>query len=249
MRKLTLLISVLFVFVNNSFSQDKSSTDKSSTDKGSKDKGYIAISLGSSTPTGDFGSKDVNNSSAGLAKTGAIFDISFAYKLGKSFGLSAMIRGQANPVDNQVLLDELYKENPTVSWTADSKAWTIGGLLFGGYGSFPIGQGKTSFDARAMIGFLHASSPDITLTGVQGGTSAWVKLNSASATSFSYLFGAGFKFNVGSKVCLLLNLDYLGSSPEFQNVKTTTSIGTSDTHTFKQSFGTINFGVGVGLRL
>lgn len=244
MRKLTLLISVLFVFVNNSFSQDKSSTDK-----GSKDKGYIAISLSSSTPTGDFGSKDINNSSAGLAKTGTSFDISFAYKFGKSFGLSAMIRRQANPVDNQVLLDELYKENPTVVWTADSKDWMIGGLLFGGYGSFPIGQGKTSFNARAMIGFLHASSPDITLTGVQVGTSAWVKLNSASATSFSYLFGAGFKFNVGSKVCLLLNLDYLGTSPEFQNAKTTTSKGTSHTHTFKQSFGTINFGVGVGLRL
>lgn len=215
----------------------------------SQDKGYVAISLGPSIPIGDFASTDLNNSSSGLAKTGAIFDITFAYKLGTNMGLTAMLRGQSNPVDNQSLLDQLNREDPTISWRVDSKNWGIGGFMFGGYGSFAIATGKTSFEWRAMIGFLSASSPDLTLSGTQNGISAWAKLNSTTSTSFAYLIGAGFKFNVGAKICLLTNLDYMGSSAEFKNARTTNSAGTFSEETISQKFGTINFGIGIGLRL
>ena len=56
----------------------------------SQDKGYVGISIGPSIPTGDYASAELSNQKAGLAKTGAIFDISFGYKLGKNLGLSAM---------------------------------------------------------------------------------------------------------------------------------------------------------------
>ncbi len=215
----------------------------------SQAKGYIAISVGSSVPNGDFGSKDINNQSAGLANTGAIFDITFAHRFGKNLGITALLRGQANPVDAQPLIDELSNQNPTVFWTAESGDWGIGGLLVGIYGSFPLGKGKTTFDTRAMVGYLNATSPNITLTGTQGSSSAWAKLNSASASDFSYLLGAGFNFGIGKKVRILTNIDYLGSSPEFRNVKTTTSQGTFSESTFTQSFGTVNFSVGIGLRI
>jgi hypothetical protein len=219
------------------------------TDSFSQDKGYVAISLGTNIPIGDFASSDANNKSAGYATTGGISDISFAYKFGENFGMSALIRGQANPTDAQSFADEIAKQFPGSNVTVDSKTWGIGGLMFGGYGSFPISE-KVSFDTRAMIGFLNATSPDITVTLTGSGGSAWVKMNSTSSTAFSYLIGAGFKYDAGRKVCLFANIDYLGANPEFKNVETTDNTGaTLSTNTFSQSFGTISFSIGIGLRL
>lgn len=212
-------------------------------------KGYIGISLGRSIPMGDLSSKDADNAAAGWANTGAIFDISFAYKLGAgNFGLTALLRGQYNPTNAQSLADELAKRYPGINWTVESGGWGIGGLMFGGYGSFPISE-KFSFDTKAMIGFLNASSPEITLTARGPNGIAWAKQSSASASSFSYLIGAGFKYDLGSKLCLLTNLDYLGSKPEFSGVETTASDGSRTTDTWSQSFGTLNFSIGIALKL
>lgn len=214
----------------------------------SQDKGYIAISLGSSAPTGDFASKDPDNNSAGFATSGAIFDISFGYKFGKNFGIAALLRGQANGTDAQAIADEISKQNPGISGTVESGTWGIGVYMVGGYGSFPISE-KVSFESRIMFGFLSATSPDINvnLTGLGG--SAWVKQKSASSSAFAHLIGVGFKYDAGRRICLLANFDYLGAKPEFRNVETTTSLGTSEKNTYSQSFGTINFGIGIGYRL
>lgn len=213
------------------------------------EKGYIGISLGPSIPMGDLSSKDADNEAAGWANTGAMFDISFAYKLGESnFGVTALLRGQANPTDAQALVDEIANQNPGINWTVESDGWGIGGLMFGGFGSFPISE-KASFDTRAMIGFLSASSPEITVTGTGPGGTAWIKQGSSTSSSFAYLIGAGFKFDVGSKIYLLTNLDYLGSNPEFSNVELTASDGSRETDTWSQSMGTLNFSVGIALKL
>ena len=116
----------------------------------SQDKGYIALSAGPSFPTGDFGSKDVNNESAGLANTGAIIDLTFAQKFGKTFGMTLMLRGQVNGVDTDPLLNELIVEAPDVSWSPESENWTIGGIFGGLYGSFPM-------DANGKVTLIHAS--------------------------------------------------------------------------------------------
>lgn len=229
------LLSILFVFVCIiGYSQDK---------------GYIAISAGPSFPNGDFGSKDVNNESAGLANTGAIFDLTFAQKFGKTFGMTLMLRGQVNGVDSEPLVDELYNQSPEVTWSAETDTWGIGGFMAGLYGSFPMGSnGKVTFDTRAMIGFIDATSPQITIYGDYLGTTFWVNTESASAGAFAYLFGAGFRFNLGNHFCILTNLDYLGSTPEFEGVVTRTSLGGYSTNTYQQSFGTVNVGVGIGYR-
>lgn len=212
-------------------------------------KGYIGISFGPSIPMGDLSSKNVDNDAAGWANTGAMFDFSFAWKLGEgNFGITALLRGQVNPTDAQGLADEIASQAPGVNWTVESDGWGIGGLMFGGFGSFPISE-KTSFDTRAMIGFLSASSPDITITGTVPGAKVWIKQGSKSASSFAYLIGAGFKFDIGSKFYLLTNLDYLGSNPEFSNVETIASDGSRETDTWSQSMGTLNFSVGIALKL
>jgi len=212
-------------------------------------KGYIGLSLGPSIPLGEFASKDADNDAAGWAKTGAIFDISFAYKLGDgNFGISGLLRGQSNPTDAQSLANELANQVAGVNWTVESAGWGIGGLMFGGFGSFPISE-KASFDTRVMIGFLSASSPEITVTGSGPGGTDWFKQSSASANSFAYLLGAGFKFDIGKKLYLLTNLDYLGAKPEFNNVETIASDGSREKSTWSQSMGSINFSGGLALKL
>jgi len=235
MKKIVFSLIALLTIVSQSYAQEK--------------KGYIGISLGPSIPMGNLSSKDADNDAAGWANTGAIFDISFAYKLGGgNFGLTALLRGQANSTDAQALADEFANQYPGINWTVESGGWGIGGLMFGGFGSFPLSD-KSSFDTRAMIGFLSASSPELTVTGTGPGGTAWIKQGSTAASSFAYLLGAGFKFDVGRKLYLLTNIDYLGSNPEFRNVETTTSLGTRERSSWSQSMGTLNLSIGLALKI
>ena len=233
MKKLFIVLTVSFVTATNCFSQNN---------------GYIAISLGSSKPIGDFASNDPNKAAAGYAKSGAIFDVSFGFKLGKNLGIAALLRGQANPTDAQAYADQISKQNPGVSGTVESKNWSIAGYMGGAYGSFPITE-KLSFESKVLIGFLSATSPEMTVNLIGPGGTAWAKQNSATSSTFAYMLSTGFKFDVAKRVCMLANIDYLGANPEFSNVTTTASNGTMSKTTFSQSFGTVNIGVGVGFRL
>ncbi len=235
MKKIIITAIVLVSIIAKSYAEDR--------------KGFIGISVGPSIPIGDLASSDVNNDAAGFANTGGVFDISFAYQLGEgNYGITALLRGQANPTDAQAMADEFGSMFPTVNWTVESESWSIGGLLFGGFGSFPVSE-RTSFDARAMIGFLNAQSPEITITGTIPGESIWLKQGSQNATSFAYLLGAGFSFDIGERLLLLTNLDYLGSNPEFSNVEIIDSDGNRDTSTWSQVMGSINMSIGIALKL
>jgi len=215
----------------------------------SQDKGYIAIAIGPSIPIGDFASKDPNNDSAGLAATGAIFDISFVYLFGKNFGAAALIRGQANSPDTDVLAQELSAKLPAnVRYDIDTGTWTVGGGFIGGYGSFPISK-KLSFESKIMIGSITASSPTIDIYLTNGIDAEWVKQESITSSAFAYLFGVGFKFNAGRRFCLLANVDYMASKPEFKNVEIISSDGGIDLNTWRQPFTTINIGLGIGYRI
>lgn len=215
----------------------------------SQNKGYIGISLGPSIPIGDIASTDMDRQSAGFARTGAIFDVSFGYKIGKYFGVSGLLRGQANKTDAQAMANEIVNKIPfDLSVRVESQSWSIGAFMLGGYGSFPV-EKKVSVESRLMIGFLSAKFPNVTfdLSGSDG--TGWVKRSGSTGSSFAYLIGAGVKYDAGKRVCLLANLDYLGAEPEFKDVETTSSIGDYSKDTFKQTIGSFNIGLGVGYRL
>ena len=233
MKKITILFAIATILTNNCYSQDK---------------GYIALSAGSSTPIRDFASINPNNASAGYADGGAIVDLSLGYKFGKNFGLAVLLRGQANPIDNQAIEREFAQQNPGMYTSVDSEPWSIGGFMIGGYGSFPISK-RFSFESKAMFGFLTSASPEIKINFSMPGNSGWVKQNSSSTSTFAYLLGVGFKYDVARRICLLANFDYLAAKPEFSNVEYYSSNGSRDRNTFSQTFGTINFSLGLGFRL
>ena len=213
-----------------------------------QDKGYIAISAGPSFPMGDFASTDSDNEGAGLAKTGSFFDLSFVQKFGTNLGMTLLLRGQYNAIDHEPIMDGLIQEEPLVSWEVESEGWSLGTLMGGVYGSFPLSPDKVSFETRVMAGIVSANSPEILITGTDAFSSAWVKQEHGSGTAFGYLVGVGFKFNLGQRLALLINFDYLATEPEFEDVTTTTSIGIFSENTFSQSITTINTGVGLAYR-
>jgi hypothetical protein len=215
----------------------------------SQDNGFIGLSFGVGFPIGSFASKDLTNSKSGLANPGGAFDISFGYKLGKNFGLAAMLRSNSFAVDNQVFIDELISQVPQVSWYVESEKWKTNGFYFGAYGSFPVGTGKTSFDMKALIGLTGSSTPQLIITGTDGTVTETSTQISKSAGGFGVMLSAGFRFGVSRKVSLLTNLDYLSTSPEFRNVLSTSSAGGTNSSTFTQPISAISFTAGIALRL
>jgi hypothetical protein len=215
-------------------------------------KGYIGLLIGSSTPFGDFASTDSRSEGAGYASTGALIDISFGYKFGKYFGIAALLRGQQNPTEIQSLVQHLADGLPSgFALSGSSTSWTIGGAMVGLYGSFPLG-GKVDLDTRVLLGALSSNSPQFTIDVIGNGISGWVEVESASTAVLAHQIGAGIRYNVGRRICLLANLDYMGANPEYKNVITRSSNslgGNIERNTFSQYMGTINFGVGVGFRL
>lgn len=211
-------------------------------------KGYIGFTIGPSMPLSEFGSKDENNDDAGWANTGAVTEIMFAYKLGGgNFGITALLRGQAHPLDEDAIENAYTKQFQGINWRVESDVWTLGGLMVGGFGSFPISE-KASFDARALIGLMNATSPEIKVNGSVSGGSAWIKQSRKEASSLSLLFGAGFKFDLSSRLCFLTNFDILQSVQEFNNIETTTSFGTRETNTRKQNMASFNLGLGLAYK-
>jgi hypothetical protein len=234
MKELVLSFAAFLLILTQGFAQDKN--------------GSFGISIGSSIPVGDFALTDTTDE-AGWAKAGAVVDFTFSYRIGESnFGVTAMLRGQANQVDAQGLADEFAKQLPGVNITVESKPWSIGGFLVGGFAAFPVSDIAT-FEARAMVGYLNASSPTLDITVY----SDWIKQESGSASSFTYLIGAGFKIDISNNLYLLTNLDYMSAEPEFKNVTTTYSdsvdnIGGSDSFDFKQKIGTVNISAGIAFK-
>lgn len=215
-------------------------------------RGYIATSIGAAIPSSDFGSNDRRNGSAGYAKkTGFTFNVATAYKLHEYFGVIALFYGLVNGIDEKSKANQFDSPKPEGYYieTHQSNPWLVGGLMGGGYCSYPIHE-KWSIETRVLIGFSAIVLPDFTVKFTNPDTSDVyiIKERSTTETTFSYMMGLGLKYDVGNRICLLTNIDYIGASPEFKNV-TTVDNYSSSSRSYTQSFGTVNIGVGIGYRL
>lgn len=212
-------------------------------------KGHIGVSFGPALPLGDFASRAMDNKNAGWAKTGMNIDLSFSHKLGSgNFGITGLIRRQTHTTD-AVSIAEIYENNyPEAYWKAEFDNWLFGGVLLGGFGSFPITE-KVNFDVRAMIGYFKFWQPSNKITGSLPGVQVWIKQEEETSLSFSCLAGVGFKFDIGKSVLLLANLDCFYANPEFVNVKSSNSNGESGLFTNKQMILSLNPNIGIAAKI
>lgn len=249
MKKAILLLTILFSVTLNVVAQND---EKHSHD--SDRKGFASINLGVSIPTGSFGSDNINDNEAGFATNGAVFDITFGYKFRPNLGATVVWRGQANGIDVGTYAQSLANLFGSGSVSVESSALTLGGIMAGLYGSFPMAD-KLSFEPRALIGFSTASLPAMTTEAYSSSGTKLVTWSQeqAETVTFSYIIGVGAKLDVSKKMCLLFNGDFYGAKAEWENVREigighitgTTEI---NAYQFKRNFSTFNFSAGFGFR-
>ena len=240
MKKTLLTTLVTIVTISLAFSQTE---DR---------KGYIGISIGGASPLGNFASVNPNNDKAGYATGGGVFDVTFAYRLGKHLGLTAVLHGQSNGYDSQTVVNQIGNANPGWQSQVDSHdGWSLGGIMGGIMGSWPMSEkGNFLIEPRVMAGFLSTTSPKLRADFTDGTDSGWLQYEDDDASVFAVMGGAGLRWNVSQKIGLLFNVDYLTTSTaNYKNIEYTNSLGDSSIQTGEQKFESVNISVGVAFRL
>ena len=223
----------------------------------------IALAFGPSIPVGEYGAKSrAPHDYPGYAKSGALFDVRFAYKIHEHWGIAATLRGQAHPIDDQAWSGSaalLMAGGATTSVTT-SGGYALGGLFFGPLYTTSISD-RLSFDARIMSNLSTiASMPEVLVTANALSTSEYASSSRDAATSPAYfsgfMVGTGLQFALGGRGALLFSADYSTITHKFENVPVSTVYRSpagmytfsSSTTSGQRNFSMLNVALGVGLR-
>lgn len=211
-------------------------------------RGYLTIGLGPSIPFSDFASTSTGNDDAGYAMAGGNLNITFAYRLGNNLGVTAMLTGTSNPVDADALAADFNDTYPGAEWTISADRWRIGGLMVGGFATFPASE-NLAFDVRLLGGVLNTTMPEIRATAVTGIVGATATREEKTVATPTFDLGFLFRYRVGSTLCLLAGADFIQANPVFNDVTTRTSFGNTSKSNVDQNYSTMNINVGIGFLL
>lgn len=233
--------------------------EKFNTEPNNERKGFASINIGVSAPTGNFGSKDFDNSEATYANVGAMFDLTFGYKISPNFGITAMWRNQINGIDTDKYKQDFenYLDNNTNAFypraEIEAGSFKLSGFMAGIYTTFPVSK-KLFFDTRVLLGYSLATTPSFSTVVYEYGTkSLTINRDQAETGAFSYIVGAGIKKAVSEKTYLMVNIDFYSTKAEWKNVRETiysyrTGFYNSGNFEMTQKMSTLNVSVGLGKR-
>lgn len=215
-------ITDVFMIIYQNGKREKFNAEKNALEKKEKPlekenktnsrKGYIGLSIGPSIPILDY-------AKSGQANTGLQINIiDFGYMLSKNIGIIGTWYGGANSTTD---FDNLF---------------SFGGILIGGFTSFPISD-KTEFNFRPMLGFSNVTCPETTKIEYWFGNSYVTTVPPDQAISFAFNLGTSLRYNVTKKSSLLLNLDWFSTRPKFKEAS------------FEQQIETISITIGAAYRL
>ena len=256
-RTIFLLIIILFIIAPRLVFSQNESVVKSDIQKVKE--GFLLVSLGANIPLGNLAEKDMENPDAGLAKTGLDFRFSGGYQILKNLGLIGQISSNSFPVDVKKIADYSAKQYPGISYSVTSNSgWKLINLGVGVYGYFPFGlEEKLIFVPKVIVGFSNSSSPAYSITaynksnGITSSISGNQEIGFAESPIFTYVLGAGVNYNIGKKMFINGNVEYLGSGSDvfYKNVIFELSDGTKYTTDFEMNFKSLNITVGFGFKL
>ncbi len=211
--------------------------------------GFVALNFGTSVPL-----------SFNYAKSGYNFDISEGMPIKHSrFGIAFKFDYTGNSFDlNSWFNDNIPNPVPSgYAYAAQSSGnFSSSTVLVGAFITLPLH--RFSFDFRIMGGIMFANYPSIayavSYTDIYGNvTTVGAGEDAANGSGVAFDLGWGVRYNVSSKICLMLNFDYLSSTPSFStniaaaawdanNNLTTVTQPYSFKHTYAYSIET--FGIG-----
>lgn len=208
-------------------------------------KSSVFIGLGPSIPIGDFSSKDASDEKSGLAATGFYFDLGYQYQFSQNFGAIAMFKWKTHGIAKEALSFEL-PDGSGGSASISATTWRMGSALAGLTQVFPLKNERFSVEFRELAGVQFTSSPEVNFSfNIPDFGSISSKQESQSATSFAYLVGLGFKYQINNKLGLRLYGDFNNSTVNFKEY----TVGSGETAitapSSKQNTGNIDVGLGL----
>ncbi len=212
----------------------------------------ISLAVGPSFPNASFGSMDEYHFTSGFAKTGEHLNICFEHKINTSFALSAMLYGQANPVNAKAFatnfLGDYYSSH---NYKFDKGRWLFTGLLVGGSNDIQIfkKQKNLFLNLKSLIGIVYGMGPKFNITPSY--SNSYISFSSNSAFGPSYFLSGGLKYNFREKYFLVTNIQYLYVSEIKLNEKTSFNNPRyyPNTDHITPQVSTTNVVVGIGLNL
>lgn len=213
-------------------------------------KSSVFIGLGPSIPIGDFGIKNANDEKAGLAAVGFQLDLGYQYKFSKYVGAIAMLKGRIHGLAKEALNYSL----PTGSGgslSVDATTWKTGAVLAGLTQYIPLIKNDLfTIEFREAAGLQITASPEVDAKfNIPGVESVNANQPSESATSFAYVLGLGFHYQLNSHLGLKIYGDFNNSNVKFEDISVLIGSSTPVVRPNTQKTGTIDVGVGLTIGL
>jgi len=171
--------------------------------------GFIALNFGIGLPLDNY-------VSVGSAATGENFSLCAVFPgLVSRFGWAFKFDYGLNGINNDTYLHNISEGHGNYAFTTVSTAqnYTYYTLMMGPSFSFPYG--KLTFDARMLFGLLTGTIPKTTYNVVDSGSTLNITKYQATGTGFAFSFGLDVRYHVLPYVSIMLNYDYLTSTPQF----------------------------------
>jgi len=210
---------------------------------------FINFTAGPSIPIGEYASNDANNPGAGYAKVGIKGEISAGINLTKNVGIVTEFFINVNQINPQTLNDKLNLLYPNYNWEYDVKKWSIYGGFTGLSFRAPINK-NIAITLQTLCGYINSSSPEIILTSGYPDVKASYYTESTSTSAVTYKLTTGVEYTVNNRFSICGLLDYIGSKPKFNNVKTEliyhdhSKPNETIYNSYEQSLSVFNIGIG-----
>jgi hypothetical protein len=209
-------------------------------------KSTVFIGLGPSFPIGDFSAKDASDEKSGLAATGFYFDLGYQYQFTENFGAIGMYKWKTHGIAKGTL-NYAVPTGSGGSASVHTTNWKMGAILAGVTQTFALSQNeKFSIAFREVAGVQFTSTPALNISyNIPGIGNSSSNQESQSATSFAYLLGIGFKYQLDQTLGLKVYADLNNANVEFKEFTVNSGAATVTAPSSKQKTGTIDLGLGL----
>ncbi|WP_316812887.1 hypothetical protein [Pedobacter heparinus] len=213
-------------------------------------KSSIFIGLGPSIPIGEFGAKDASDEKNGLATTGFYFDLGYQFQFSKNVGAIAIFKWKTHGIAKEALKYAI-PDGSGGSLSINAGSWKMASVLGGITQTFALSKSENfKIEFREAAGVQFTSTPELDVNyNIPGVGSSSAKQESQSATSFAYLLGVGFKYQLNSTLGLRLYGDFNNSNANFKAFTVNSNGTTLTVPSSKQKTGNIDVGLGLTIGL
>ena len=204
-------------------------------------------SFGFSTPLGDFGEANSQNSGSGYANTGYSSHAGIRYQLNDGgFNILLSAQSQANAFDVAAYDREITLLDPSLNWSVTADIYSMSAFLAGLQQDFKVSD-KTQIGVLAQLGLSFAEDPMMSVMELNTGY-WWVSSNNYSA-AMAFRFGGQARVQFANNFHFIVSANYLASKHKFSNTETFYSIGDYETYSYSKRFNTLNIQFGLAADL